>query len=154
MGKTTVHPVLFITGKLAGYFTWIVLILMYLNINILNRIPFLYSDIISYTIALTGLAFVVLSLINLGFSTRIGLPQKETVLKTKGVYKFTRNPMYLGIHLWTVAAIVYSLNVIIILAGIFSFITYHFIILGEEKFLQNRFGQEYLDYKQKVPRYF
>jgi len=152
-GKTTVNPIFFITGKLAGYFTWIVLIFMYFNINILDRISFLYSHIISYSIAGLGLVLVVLSLISLGLSTRIGLPQKETVLKTEGVYKYTRNPMYVGIHLWTIASMVYSANLIVILAGVYSFITYHYIILGEEKFLLNRFGQEYVDFKSKVRRY-
>jgi protein-S-isoprenylcysteine O-methyltransferase Ste14 len=47
----------------------------------------------------------------------------------------------------------YWINIIVIILGIYSIITYHLIILGEEKFLEERFGDEYFSYKNKVRRY-
>ena len=43
--------------------------------------------------------------------------------------------------------------IIFLLPGLYSIIIYHFIILGEEKFLESRFGKDYIEYKQKVRRY-
>jgi protein-S-isoprenylcysteine O-methyltransferase Ste14 len=70
-----------------------------------------------------------------------------------GIYRISRNPMYVGLHLLTLSSMVYTLHPLIILAGFFSFLVYHLIILGEEKFLAGRFGAPYLKYKQKVRRY-
>ncbi len=61
--------------------------------------------------------------------------------------------MYFGFNLLTIAAMVYSINIVLLLLGTYSIITYHWIILGEEKFLEERFGDEYFNYKKKVRRY-
>jgi protein-S-isoprenylcysteine O-methyltransferase Ste14 len=81
------------------------------------------------------------------------LPEESTELKTSGLYKFSRNPMYLGFNLITVSSVVYTLNYAILLISLYSIIIYHLIILAEEKFLEERFGEQYLEYKKKVDRY-
>ena len=83
----------------------------------------------------------------------MGLPSESTVLKTNGIYKFSRNPMYVGFGLFTLASMIYTLNVLIIIAGIFSLIVYHLIIKSEEKFLLIRFGNDYENYGKNVRRY-
>ncbi len=61
--------------------------------------------------------------------------------------------MYVGLHMVTLSSMIFSLNWIIILMGIYSIVVYHFIIKGEENFLKNLFGEAYLDYQRKVRRY-
>ena len=61
--------------------------------------------------------------------------------------------MYVGLHLVTLSSMIFSLNWIIIIMGIYSMVVYHFIIKGEENFLKNRFGEAYLEYQRKVRRY-
>jgi protein-S-isoprenylcysteine O-methyltransferase Ste14 len=90
----------------------------------------------------------------LGKSTRLGLPSDDTQLKTNGLYKYSRNPMYVGFNLITIASIIYTLHWIIIILGVYSLIIYHLIIKGEEKFMMKRFGEEYKNYQLKVSRYF
>ena len=153
IGKTTIHPVLFYSGKISGYFTWVVLFLLMLHISIIDCYAVKYNTYISYLFLIPGLILIAVSLFNLGRSTRLGLPQKETVLKIKGLYCYSRNPMYVGFNLLTISSMVYTLNIWIILAGIYSIIIYHFIILGEEQFLISRFGGQYEDYLKKVRRY-
>ena len=153
IGKTTINPVLFYSGKFSGYITWIALFLLILKINLVDRISFVYNDYISYAILIIGLIFIVFSLINLGSSTRLGLPSENTVFKTNGLYKISRNPMYLGFNLLTISSMIYTLNLWIVLLGIYSIIIYHLIILGEERFLENRLGVEYTNYKKKIRRY-
>ncbi|MFZ4725242.1 MAG: methyltransferase family protein [Paludibacter sp.] len=153
IGKTTINPILFYSGKILGYITWIVLLLSILNINLIDRISYGFNDSISYLILLIGLIFVVFSLINLGRSTRLGLPAENTVFKTKGFYKISRNPMYLGFDFLTISSMIYTLNILIIIIGIYSIIIYHLIIIGEERFLESRFGQEYISYKNMIRRY-
>jgi protein-S-isoprenylcysteine O-methyltransferase Ste14 len=153
IGKTTINPFLFYSGKIAGYINWIVLILFLVDINLTDRISNRFTEYLSYAIILISIFLIVFSLINLGSSTRLGLPSENTVLKTKGLYKISRNPIYLGFNLLTLSSILYTLNFWIILTGIYSIVVYHLIILGEEKFLESRFGQDYINYKRKVRRY-
>lgn len=152
-GKPTVHPVLFVGGKMAGYFTWIVLIISLAGVSSLRQHGEPEFECASYIALIKGLVLILISSFTLGRSIRIGLPTEETVLKTRGIYQFSRNPMYLGVHLVTLAAIFITLKWWVVLPGLFSFYTYHRIVLGEEKFLERRFGTDYLNYKQKIRRY-
>lgn len=153
IGKATIHPILFYTGKIAGYITWIVFILEVTGVEMLSTGSAFNNKYITFLILIIALFFIVQSLVNLGSSTRLGLPSEKTELTTKGIYKFSRNPMYLGFNLLTIASMIYTLNLWIIVPGIYSIAIYHLIILGEEIFLENRFGIGFLDYKKRTRRY-
>jgi protein-S-isoprenylcysteine O-methyltransferase Ste14 len=153
IGKTTINPILFYSGKIAGYLTWIVYSLSVLKINILSRYDFSYNAYIALFTVTVGLFFFVISLINLGRSTRLGLPSESTVLKTNGLYKISRNPMYLGFNLLTISAMIYMFNLVIFVFGAYSILMYHLIIIGEERFLEKRFGVDYSNYRKTVRRY-
>lgn len=74
-------------------------------------------------------------------------------LLTAGPYAFVRNPMYLGNLIITTALSVLSglwyapLVAWVAYAGVYAV-----VIPYEERYLEARFGQEYLDYKRSVPR--
>jgi protein-S-isoprenylcysteine O-methyltransferase Ste14 len=153
LGKPTLNPVLFYSGKIAGYIVWTILLLSLTDITILSKKVIWHSDIIAWILLITGLLFSILSLFSLGKSTRFGLPTEKTVLKTKGLYKISRNPIYFGFNLITLSSIIYFINPIILVPGIYSIVVYHLIIIGEEKFLEKAFGEAYLEYKKKVRRY-
>jgi len=153
IGKTTINPVFFFTGKIAGYTTWIILFFKLINIDIIVVDTFLIYKSISIALLVIGLTLTTISLVNLGKSTRLGLPTEETQFKTNGLYKISRNPMYVGFNLITISSIVYIQSWLVLALGIYSLIIYHIIILGEEDFLSIRFGEEYKTYKKKVRRY-
>ncbi len=152
-GKPTVHPALFIGGKTAGYFTWVVLALALSGISGLRYTIGRGLDFASSITLLTGFLLILISSFTLGRSIRIGLPTNETVLRTSGIYRYSRNPMYLGLHLVTLTAILVVPEWWVAAPGFFSYFAYHKIAIGEEKFLGERFGQEYLNYKHKTRRY-
>ncbi len=152
IGKTTINPILFYSGKLSGYITWIILLLQFANINVKVYSPG-YNEFFAFIIFILGLTATIISLINLGSSTRLGLPTDTTELKTDGIYRLSRNPMYLGFNLLTLSSIIYTLNIVVILLGLYSIIIYHFIIRGEEKYLTERFGDAFSNYKKNVRRY-
>lgn len=153
IGKATINPLIFYTGKISGYITWIALLGYLLDLVPSSGFHNSFLKSVSTFILAMGLCLVGVSLVNLGKSTRLGLPNENTALITNGIYRFSRNPMYFGFNLLTIAAMVYSINIVLLLLGTYSIITYHWIILGEEKFLEERFGDEYFNYKKKVRRY-
>ncbi|HEX7320499.1 MAG TPA: isoprenylcysteine carboxylmethyltransferase family protein [bacterium] len=156
IGKPTIHPFLFFSGKISGYLAWILFLLIIFNVEIIGKqYDNILINILSFVILSAGLAFIVLSNVNLGRSNRLGLPEDNdnTALKTGGIYRISRNPMYVGFNLLTLSSIIYSANILIAIPGVYSIFIYHLIILGEEKFLKARFGASYADYKKKVRRY-
>lgn len=81
-------------------------------------------------------------------------PNKSNSLVVVGVYKLTRNPMYIGFLFCLIAWGIY-LNDAMSLAFAFLFIPYmnRFQIKIEERFLEQNFGQAFLDYKAQVRRW-
>jgi protein-S-isoprenylcysteine O-methyltransferase Ste14 len=151
IGRFTINPFFFVTGKVSGYICWLVLFLSLIGfyqgqISSLTK----YSSYVMLAFAMT---LIVISLFNLGDSTSLGLPGEKTSLKIGGLYGLSRNPMYLGFDMLTLASMLYTLNIFIVILGLYSIIIYHFIIIGEEKFLRERFGKSYSDYFKKVRRY-
>jgi protein-S-isoprenylcysteine O-methyltransferase Ste14 len=151
IGKPTINPLIFYSGKISGYVIWVLYALSI--IGVVTPGPFAALKIISYVIAFAGLFITITSLLNLGDATRFGLPSETTSFKQSGLYRFSRNPMYVGFDLLTLASMIGSANIFVIILGVYSITIYHLIILGEEKFMEERFGKVYTEYKRKVRRY-
>ena len=152
-GTATISPVLFWSGKAAGYVTYLCMALSAAGVDLPGSHSIYINRVAGILLMAAGLLYMLAGVANLGSSVRIGLPVKDTVLKTSGLYSISRNPVYLGLHLMTIASIIYTLNFWVLLPGLYSIVIYHFIIVGEEKFLSDRFGKQYDDYKLKVRRY-
>jgi protein-S-isoprenylcysteine O-methyltransferase Ste14 len=75
-------------------------------------------------------------------------------LYTGGIFKITRNPIYLG-FLFAQSVVAIKLNnFYIILSLPFTIILLNkWIVEPEESYLEKLFGEEYLDYKKKVRRW-
>ena len=70
-----------------------------------------------------------------------------------GIFAHCRNPLYLGNGLMIAGIGIMSNSVPFFLIGVpFFIIAYWSIILAEENFLSDKFGEEYTNYCAKVPR--
>ena len=81
-------------------------------------------------------------------------PGASSTLVAVGVYKLTRNPMYVGFAL-ALAAWAVFLQSPVTLAGVVGFVGYmtRFQIHPEERALEATFGQSLRDYKERVRRW-
>lgn len=78
-------------------------------------------------------------------------PERVTSLVTEGVYRYTRNPMYLGLALLLLAWALYlSAWLGVLVVGAFVAYMNCFQIMPEEKALESRFGQDFLRYQKAV----
>lgn len=81
-------------------------------------------------------------------------PERSSRLVTKGVYRLTRNPMYLGtfLALLALAALLSNPAAAVVAA---SYVVYmdRFQIWPEERVLRGRFGSEYENYTHAVRRW-
>ena len=79
---------------------------------------------------------------------------EASTLVTGGFYRFTRNPMYLGMLLM-LSGVAFMLGNV---SGLLPLILFVLVIrlnfiTGEERMLEAAFGQQYLDYKSTVRRW-
>ena len=87
--------------------------------------------------------------------TNINPTQPTTALVTTGPYLFSRNPLYLGLTMLYVGiALLGNLFWSILLLPIVVRIVNQGVIAREERYLENKFGEQYKEYKGRVPRWF
>src|SRR5262249_50920210 len=105
--------------------------------------------------ALAGIALVVSArswFKRTGQGPKPWRPSPELILR--GPYRFTRNPMYLGVFLFQLAVGVALDNLWIILLAPASLVVVHFIaVRPEEAYLEEKFGEPYRRFKSSVRRY-
>jgi protein-S-isoprenylcysteine O-methyltransferase Ste14 len=71
-----------------------------------------------------------------------------------GIYRISRNPMYLGFFLLLTGLAIFLSNVIaIVILPLFILYMNRFQIEPEERVLTYLFGQEFVDYKLRVRRW-
>lgn len=81
-------------------------------------------------------------------------PEEATTLIRSGVYRFSRNPMYLGLLLVLLAGVLYFGNgATIVVLLLYVWYMNCFQIIPEEKVLQQKFGEAYREYKTNVRRW-
>ena len=79
---------------------------------------------------------------------------KTSLIVNTGVFKYTRNPMYLGM-VFILLSVALKFNIyggLIVILIFFSFIT-KFQIIPEEKAMEKLFGQEFKNYKKTTRRW-
>ena len=106
-------------------------------------------------LALLGIAIILWPFFDFLRAKTGDVPFTEaTTLVTGGLYRVTRNPMYLGMAaiLLGAAFIRGSLGAMLPVP-LFMMIIQARFILGEERFLEEAFGAEYLAYKNSVRRW-
>ncbi|MEM1379798.1 MAG: isoprenylcysteine carboxylmethyltransferase family protein [Pseudomonadota bacterium] len=116
-----------------------------------------FATVIGIALGLVGLGFAVVAL-GLFRKARTTfhpeVPSKATALVTDGIYSVTRNPMYVGMALILSGIAVWSGSIIaVLLVLVFIGILTAVQIVPEERALERLFGNEYLIYKHRVPRW-
>lgn len=106
-------------------------------------------------LGLAGVAVFAASVGRMGKNWRVGVPEKgRTELVTTGVYRYSRNPAFLGFDLVyigiTCLFFSWGLYAISVAGGLLLHLQ---IVNVEEPYLLNVFGQTYLEYQNTVNRY-
>ena len=106
-------------------------------------------------IGLCGDCVFLFAIICMKDSWRAGIPEKDqTKLVTNGIYKVSRNPAFLGFDLVYIGILVTYFNPVNLICTLFAIIMLHLQMLQEEKYMEATFGEQYLEYKKQVFRYF
>ncbi len=122
-----------------------------------NVIP--YKNAIALVIFLAGLGIAVSGVVS--FRRRETTlnptrPSTASSLVASGVYRFSRNPMYLGLLLALAALGVYLTNPLVLVLGVAAFVLYmnKYQIEPEEQALLQLFGEAFIEYNKNTRRWF
>jgi len=154
VGCIGINKKLFFLGKISLFSSFI---LVHVQLGFVNLSLFAKNDVFFWIcFALVGIGVMVfaLAILKLGtFSLRVGLAQEKTVLRATGIYRLSRNPMLLGLYLMALGSAVYVQNPVNWMLVIIALFVHHKIILAEEVFMESRFGEQWIGYRNKVRRY-
>ena len=107
-----------------------------------------------FLVGLLGDGVFLLSVLCMKDSWRAGIPDKDkTELVTTGIYKFSRNPAFLGFDLMYIGVLLLYGNLLTLSFSAFAIVMLHLQILQEERYLVNTFGAPYQAYCRHVLRY-
>ena len=82
------------------------------------------------------------------------LPEESSKLVTSGIYRYSRNPMYIGFFLFLVAwSILLGSLVTLLVLPIYVLLITKVQIVPEEVILEEKFQNEYRQYKSNVRRW-
>jgi protein-S-isoprenylcysteine O-methyltransferase Ste14 len=86
--------------------------------------------------------------------TAINFNNPTTKFITKGSFRFTRNPLYLSLLLVVADIAIIANSVWHFIAFILLFLFFNYgVVAREEQYLENNFGEEYIQYKNRVRRW-
>lgn len=121
------------------------------NVSILDKTPF---QIAGFALAGVFLLLMILTRLNLGSSWREGLDYDTTDdLVTNGFYRFVRNPYFASLMGFQFALILIAPNAIMICSFVQSAVLLGLQTRLEEPFLQQKYGQQYIEYQEKTARF-
>jgi protein-S-isoprenylcysteine O-methyltransferase Ste14 len=152
-GEAPINRTLFYISKYSILALWGVMVLQIWGMSIsFFEVP-LPLQVIGLVVWFFGFALLYIGRFELGSSFRLGTPKEHTSLTVYGLFRLSRNPMYVGMYATVVASALYTLNPVVILLGAFVIAIHHSIVLAEEKHMLKVFGLEYLEYRNRVRRY-
>ena len=153
-GKSPINKYLFFGSKYSVVLIWIGMVLEIWNICIPGSlVNHQFIKVAAIALWVIGFIFLYVGRFSLGNSFRIGVANEKTEFVARGIYKISRNPMYLGLYLTITGCMLYSLNVFYISLSIMVIIIHHLITIAEEKQLIAIYGDAYKLYCKKVRRY-
>ena len=101
-----------------------------------------------------GLMLFVWALVSFGGAWRVGIDERHSDrLITGGAFGFSRNPIFLFMDMYMLGIFLICPTLFFLLVFVGGAVLIHMQILNEERFLQGKFGGEYVDYRRRVRRY-
>ncbi|MEY4604498.1 MAG: hypothetical protein RIT43_1790 [Bacteroidota bacterium] len=113
--------------------------------------------ILLITCSLVSFSGQIIRAIAIGTSNKhtSGRNTKEQVaeaLNTRGIYSSVRHPLYLGNFFMWIGIVMYTFNIwFVLVVSLLFWVYYERIMFAEERFLENKFGEEYVNWSLRVP---
>ena len=170
--KTGINPYVFkntdsahdFLGKVSAPITSLIFIVALVNlfytVGLQYLAPFAWLEIsilkyAGFALIHLALLWIIIAQVQMSNSWRVGIDHSaKTELKTNGLFSVSRNPVFLGMLL-TLAGVFFILpNAITLLVFVASTLLFQVQVRLEEEYLYKTHGEDYLNYCQKIGRWF
>ena len=101
---------------------------------------------VGLTIYVVGVIMETVAMLNF-FTTAVDKPVN------KGIYRFSRNPMYFGMFLIFLGTGIACVSLIFLLLTAIFMILSHIVVVYEERFCTQKYGDPYQEYLNRIPRW-
>lgn len=132
--------------KTAYYFYQISSVLIFIYLFFLKITADSYLFYIGLSIYGLGILLCFVSILNFAKPANNGI-------NIKGLYRVSRNPMYVAYFIYFLGCVLLTQSLLLLAILMVFQISAHWIILSEERWCINKFGEEYQNYMYKVRRY-
>jgi protein-S-isoprenylcysteine O-methyltransferase Ste14 len=138
---------------------WGLAVLAGLALHWLVPVPFLRTDLpaiwlgaMVFVLALALFAWAIVTMTRAGSNVPTNRP--TTTIVESGPYRFTRNPIYLGMFLGLIGLAIALDNLWLLLTlGPFALVIRYGVVTREEAYLDRKFGDVYRAYRSRVRRW-
>lgn len=133
-------------------------IIAYYIYQITNVVIFVYLCFVSIgvkeiKIFILGIALYILGLILCTFSIINFATPSENGLSKVGIYRYSRNPMYVSYFVLFIGCSLLTHSIVLFVVVLIFQISAHWIVLAEERWCVESFGESYKEYMKTVRRY-
>lgn len=143
-----------VTETVMSFSNLLVILATLLSIVLLNPSNNTIIIVVSLLCGFLSILFFLLATITMKDSWRVGIPLEKTNIITDGIYKWSRNPAFVGFDLLYISNTLLYYNIPLLFNSIFAIVMLHMQILQKEKFMLKTFDNEYKNYKKQTLRYF
>ena len=138
---------------------WGLAVIAGLALNWLVPWPFLPADLpagwlgaMVFVLALALFAWAIVTISRAGSNVPTSLP--TTAIVESGPYRFTRNPIYLGMFGGLIGlGIAFDNPWLLLLMALFALVIRYGVVAREEAYLERMFGEVYRRYRARVRRW-
>jgi len=137
-----------------AFMAWVIMVQVF-DLSRLDvwRVP-LPVTIGGITLAAGGLALVALAQAQMGLSWRIGIDESPTGLVTKGLFKVSRNPIYMGVLVSLLGLVLLTPSPWTICFFTMAALVISLVVRTEEEHLYALHGETFMAYAVRVGRFF
>ena len=153
-GKGNKSKKVIIIEKIMSFANILTIIVQVCSILFVKNYIMTELRIIGILLGIVAIFFFASATITMENSWRVGIPEEKTSLITNGIYKWSRNPAFVGFDLLFCSICLIFYNIPLVIVSIWSAVMLHLQILQEEVYMHNMFGEEYDNYKKHTLRYF
>lgn len=144
---------------------WIPMVFVIASIPVIYITDFRFSDkfyqdfvgIIALVTSFLGFVIraITIGIVPAGTSGRnTSEGQVAETVNTSGIYSIVRHPLYLGNYLMWLGLLIFTYNIWwIIVVSLLYWLYYERIMFAEERFLERKFGNRYMDWASKTPAF-
>ena len=123
------------------------------------------SFVFKFSIGITGfvslwirlimtLPLILIGIIIIRSTEKMLFHQTQSGVIDRGLFAYVRHPLYLGVLLIYFGFVLGSFSILSFVTFVLIFFVYNYLAIFEEKDLERMFGDEYLQYKKRVSRWF